>query len=162
LIRARLCYAPPSLAFLRDHRDIGRRRVDGRQPEAIMRLVKLRLIAATAVVLAVASVLCAQGEKVDLTGKWTFDVQTDAGSGTPTVTLKQDGDKLSGHYSGQLGEAELTGTVTGADFTFAFASEIQGTQLNVVYKGTIVSKDSLKGTLSISGLGNGTFTAKRQ
>ena len=54
----------------------------------------------------------AQGGRVDVTGKWVFTVQTDAGSGTPTVTLKQEGEKLSGHYSSQnLGEAELTGTV---------------------------------------------------
>jgi hypothetical protein len=33
----------------------------------------------------------AQSGKVDITGKWTFNVQTDAGSGTPTVTFKQDG-----------------------------------------------------------------------
>ncbi len=55
---------------------------------------------------------------VNLTGKWVLDVQTDAGSGTPTVTLKQDGEKLTGHYSGQLGEADVTGSVKGNEFTF--------------------------------------------
>jgi hypothetical protein len=35
--------------------------------------------------------------KVDLTGKWVFDVKTDAGTGTPTGTFKQDGEKLTGH-----------------------------------------------------------------
>ena len=58
-----------------------------------------------------------QSSKVDVTGKWLFNVQTDAGSGTPTVTLKQDGEKLTGHYSSQnFGEQELTGTVKGNDF----------------------------------------------
>lgn len=104
----------------------------------------------------------AQAGKVDLTGKWTFNVQTDAGSGTPTVTFKQDGEKLTGHYTGQLGDVDITGSVKGSDFTFSFSSDLQGNKLDVTYKGTIESKDSLKGTLSIAGLGDGSFTAKRQ
>jgi hypothetical protein len=103
-----------------------------------------------------------QGAKVDLTGKWLFNVQTDAGSGTPTVTLKQDGDKLTGHYTGQLGDVDLTGSVKGSDFTFGFTSDLQGNKLDVTYKGTIVNNDELKGSVSIAGLGEGSFTAKRQ
>jgi len=34
--------------------------------------------------------------------------------------------------------------------------------VDVTYKGSIVNKDDLKGTVSIVGLGEGTFTAKRQ
>ena len=41
------------------------------------------------------------------------------------MTFKQDGEKLTGHYSGQLGEADLTGTVKGQDIEFKFAAEIQ-------------------------------------
>jgi len=104
----------------------------------------------------------AQAAKVDLTGKWLFEVQTDAGSGTPTVTLKQDGEKLTGHYVGQLGDVDVTGSVKGSSFTFAFSSDLQGTRIDVTYKGTIESKDALKGSVSIAGLGEGTFTAKRQ
>jgi len=105
----------------------------------------------------------AQSAKVDVTGKWTFTVQTDAGTGTPTVTLKQDGEKLTGHYSSQLlGEAELTGSVKGQQFTFTFTADAQGTALEVKYTGTVESKDALKGTVDLGGLGSGTFTAKRQ
>jgi hypothetical protein len=105
----------------------------------------------------------AQGSKVDVTGKLTFSVQTDAGTGTPTVTLKQEGEKLTGHYSSQtLGEADLTGTVKGQDIKFSFSADAQGTSLNVTYTGTIENKDAMKGSVDISGLGTGTFTAKRQ
>jgi hypothetical protein len=117
---------------------------------------------AIALVALAASIAGAQASKVDLTGKWAFNVQTDVGSGTPTVTFKQDGDKLTGHYSGQLGDVDLTGSVKGSDFSFSFSSELQGSKMDVTYKGTIESKDSLKGTLSMAGLGNGSFTAKRQ
>jgi len=112
--------------------------------------------------MAIGAISLAAQAKVDLTGKWAFAVQTDAGSGTPTVTLKQDGEKLTGHYTGQLGDVDVTGSVKGNDFSFSFSSDLQGTKLDVTYKGTIVNKDELKGSVSIAGLGEGTFTAKRQ
>ena len=101
--------------------------------------------------------------KVDVTGAWIFDVTTDAGPGTPTVTFKQDGEKLTGHYSSAaLGEADLTGSVKGQAITFSFVANVQGNALDVTYTGTVESKDALKGTLTITALGNGTFTAKRK
>lgn len=105
----------------------------------------------------------AQASKIDVTGTWTFTVQTDAGTGTPTVTLKQDGEKLTGHYSSAtLGENELTGTIKGKDLKFSFKAGTAGTELEVTYTGTVEDKDSIKGTVDLGGLGTGTFTAKRQ
>jgi hypothetical protein len=101
--------------------------------------------------------------RIDLTGKWAFDVTTSAGSGTPTVTLKQSGETLTGHYSStNLGEADLNGTVKGQDITFKFVGTVQGMSVDVSYSGTIESNDAMKGTLDIAGLAQGTFTAKRQ
>jgi hypothetical protein len=99
--------------------------------------------------------------KVDVTGKWAFNVETSAGAGTPTFTFKQDGEKLTGHYTGTFGEADLTGTVKGADITFSFTVDAQGNSIKETYTGT-VDKDTMKGKLVIEGLGEGTFTAKRQ
>ena len=104
----------------------------------------------------------AQANKVDVTGKWAFNVETAAGSGTPTITFTQDGEKLTGKYAGQLGEADLAGTVKGQDIAFTFNVDAQGTMLNFKYTGTIENKDALKGKVEIVGLGEGTFTAKRQ
>ena len=101
--------------------------------------------------------------KIDLTGKWLFTVETTAGTGTPTVTLKQDGEKLTGHYSStNLGEADLTGTVKGQSVNFTFEGNVQGNAVPVTYAATIESKDAMKGKVEIVGLGEGTFTAKRQ
>jgi hypothetical protein len=105
----------------------------------------------------------APGADYDVTGKWLFSVETDAGTGTPTVTLKQDGEKLTGHYSSaNLGEADLSGSVKGQDITFTFSANAQGTSLQVTYTGKIENKDSLKGTVDLGGMAQGTFTAKRQ
>ena len=112
-------------------------------------------------VVALSAVRGAAQAKVDVTGKWAFNVETSAGAGAPTFTFKQDGEKLTGHYAGTFGEADLTGTVKGADITFSFTADAQGTALKNTYTGT-VDKDTMKGKLTIEGIGEGTFTAKRQ
>ena len=131
-----------------------------------MRLTSARIGAAlaAAVLISLAGAVGVQAQaKVDLTGKWMFEVQTDAGTGTPTVTLKQDSKKLTGHYSSQtLGEADLTGTVKGQNVHFTFMADLGGQAAPVTYDATIQSKDAMKGTIDIAGLATGTFTGKRQ
>src|SRR5256885_6088060 len=120
---------------------------------------RVLLVAAAAVL--VSSGTFAQS-KVDLTGKWALNVETSGGSGTPTVTLNQEGEKLTGHYSSAtLGEADVTGMIKDADFTFAFTASVQGTSINVTYTGT-ADKDAMKGSVSLGDVGEGTFTGKRQ
>ena len=118
-------------------------------------------LVAIIVVLAVSAAIAGQA-KVDVSGTWNFEVQTDAGGGAPTMTFKQEGEKLTGHYTGTFGEAELTGTVKGNDIAFSFTADFQGTPLANSYKGTIENATSMKGTLEISGVGSGTFTAKKK
>jgi hypothetical protein len=126
-----------------------------------MRLVVVRSAVIAVAIVMVSAVGFAQ-TAVDLTGTWAFTVETSAGAGTPTITLKQDGAKLTGHYSGQLGEADLMGSLKGGEFVFEFTVEAQGMQLLCTYTGTAESKDSLQGTMTIAGLATGAFTAKRQ
>src|SRR6478672_4503883 len=106
----------------------------------IRRTITRVLLAAT--VVATAGVAATQAQKTDITGTWTFDVITDAGGGTPTVTFKQDGEKLSGHYSSQnLGEADLTGTVKGQNVNFTFQADLGGQGVTVTYTATLDNKD---------------------
>jgi hypothetical protein len=98
--------------------------------------------------------------RLDVSGTWAFAVETGAGSGTPTMTFKQDGEKLTGQYSGQLGEAPLTGTVKGTAIEFTIDITVQGTAAHIVYSGT-ADKTSMKGTVKFGDLGEGTFTAKK-
>ena len=99
---------------------------------------------------------------VDVSGTWAFEVQSAAGTGTPTMIFKQAGDKLSGSYSGQLGEAPLTGTLSGKNITFTIKVNVQGTDLSVVYTGTVDTASAMKGTVTLGDLGEGTFTAKKK
>jgi hypothetical protein len=97
----------------------------------------------------------------NVSGTWAFQVEFSGGSGTPTMTFKQDGEKLTGQYSGQLGEAPLTGTIKGNAIEFAIDVNIQGTAAHIVYSGT-VDKDSMKGAVKLGEFGEGTFTAKKK
>jgi hypothetical protein len=125
----------------------------------------LRTVRAALLALAFAVPALAQApadKKVDLTGKWAFAVVTDNGTGTPTVTIKQMGDSITGHYSSQtLGEQDFKGSVKGNQFTFTMSVSMQGQALTLTYTGAIESKDSIKGTVDFGGFGGGTFTGKR-
>ena len=104
-----------------------------------------------------------QAAKVDLTGTWAFTIMSDTGVGTPTVTFKQDGEKLTGHYSSMLlGEADLTGTVKGEAIEFTVRADVLGMPFDFKFTGTIENKDSVKGKLDSGDFGGGTFTGKRK
>ncbi|HXU37883.1 MAG TPA: hypothetical protein VN937_16080 [Blastocatellia bacterium] len=102
------------------------------------------------------------GGAANISGVWNFAVETQAGSGSPTFTFKQDGENLSGSYKGQFGEAPLTGTVKGADVKFTVKVNAQGQDLTINYTGKIDGKDSMKGSASFGEMGEGTWTAKRK
>ncbi len=98
----------------------------------------------------------------DITGKWQFQVETSAGTGSPTFDLKQDGEKLSGTYNGILGEAPVTGTVKGDNVEITFEGSYSGEKVAVKYSGKLDGDSKMKGTVDLGGLANGTFTAEKQ
>jgi len=117
-----------------------------------------------AVVIAVIGLLASAqvlAQATNVTGEWLFNVTTDQGGGTPTLSFKQDGEKLTGKYQGQLGAADLTGTVKGNAIKFTFTIDVQGQQAPVTYEGT-VEKNTMKGKLDIGGMVNGTFTGTKK
>jgi len=114
-----------------------------------------RLVTLVAVTLLALSVLAA----TDISGTWDATVQTSAGSGTPTFVLKQDGDKLTGTYSGTFGTAPVTGTVNGSDVTLEFT--VSGTKAK--YTGKIDGAGTkMEGTCDYGGQLSGTFTATKK
>jgi hypothetical protein len=93
----------------------------------------------------------------DVTGTWKVDVVLDAGSGTVTFVFKQDGEKLTGKYSGVLGEADVTGTVKGDKIVFSFS----GRGVDAHYAGKVTG-DTMEGTCEYGQVGSGTFKGKKQ
>jgi hypothetical protein len=95
----------------------------------------------------------------DVSGTWAAAVTLDAGSGTATFVFKQDGDKLTGTYTGQVGTANVTGTIKGPDIEWSFEGGQAG---KISYKGKIDDKGKMTGTVQYGELGKGTFTAEKK
>jgi hypothetical protein len=98
----------------------------------------------------------------NISGVWSFTVETSQGSGSPTFTFKQEGETLSGTYKGQFGEAPLSGTVKGSDISFKIKINAQGQEIEILYTGKIESATSMKGTAKLGEFGDATWTAKKQ
>ena len=127
-----------------------------------MRNLTSVVVLAVALVAALVASPLAQEKPADVAGKWAITVETAGGSGSPTVTLTQSGETLSGTYLSEVfGEQKVTGTIKGNAITFGFNATIEGTAVKVTYTGTVEST-TMKGKVIIGELGEGTFTAKKQ
>jgi opacity protein-like surface antigen len=120
-----------------------------------LRRMLVAMLAATA--LLSAAVFAADA---NIAGEWDMAVETQAGTGTPHFSFKQDGSTLSGTYKGQLGEAPITGTVKGNEATWSFKVSAQGMDLTVTYNATI-DGNTMKGNMHLGDMAEGTFTGKK-
>ena len=97
-------------------------------------------------------------------GKWamTLDI-SGVGPATTALELKQDGEKITGTYTGRYGTFPLKGTLKGRTLTFEFTMNADGTDVSMSFAGE-VSEDnlSMKGTANIVGLGDANWTAKKE
>jgi hypothetical protein len=82
-------------------------------------------------------------------------------NGTPTFVLTQRDDKATGTFKGLVGEADVSGTVTGQRDQIILQDAEPGADLEVVYTGT-GDGDSMSGKVEFIGAGEGTFTGKKK
>jgi hypothetical protein len=97
----------------------------------------------------------------DVAGTWSLTVSTQAGTGTPTLVLVQDGDNLTGTYTGRFGEAPINGSSKGTAIEFSFTVAGPMGDAVVTYTGT-VEGDTMGGSMKMGDLAGGTFTGKKQ
>jgi hypothetical protein len=93
----------------------------------------------------------------DVSGKWNMKVETSAGSGTPVFELKQSGETITGTYKGQLGQADVKGTLKDKDIKLEFKAG----EINIVYTGTIEG-NTMKGKAVFGDMGEGTFSGTKE
>jgi hypothetical protein len=115
----------------------------------------------SALLVMVALTVAQVASAADVTGTWHMAVETSAGSGTPTFVLVQKGEAITGSYKGQLGEADVTGTIKGDDVSLVYKVDAQGQNLTVTYTGK-VDGSSMSGKVSLGQLGDGTFKGTKQ
>lgn len=100
-------------------------------------------------------------EALDISGSWLFQVDTDLGSGSPTITFKQEGENLTGEYDGTFGKLPLSGTIKDHQINFSFITKATGQDETIVYSGS-VEQNTMKGDIQLGGAGSGTFLGKRE
>lgn len=109
--------------------------------------------------------LCAAlATAADLTGTWQLTVETAQGTGTPTMDLKQDGERLTGTFHSQIfGDVAIKGAVNGSQIEFAFEGDAGGAKMKVTYKGVVQSASAMKGTAVYEGFDDkATWSATRK
>lgn len=92
----------------------------------------------------------------DVSGSWVMEVHIGDITANPKFAFKQSGEALTGKYEGQLGSAEVKGTVKGNSIEFSF--EAGGFKLT--YKGA-VDGATMKGKIDFDGQGEGDFQGKK-
>jgi enterochelin esterase-like enzyme len=105
------------------------------------------------------------GDKVDVSGVWKADFDTQVGLQKYTFTLKQDGAAVSGKASvdtnGAKREATFKeGKIDGDKLTFVEVLSIQGNDVRVIFTGK-ASANEVKFTRQVGDFGSSEATAKR-
>lgn len=94
----------------------------------------------------------AQAQDAKVAGTWDLSSPGRDGSvRTQTLTLQQDGNKLTGTVKGARGgDAPVTGSVTGNNIAFTVTRSTPNGDFKIDYTGT-VDGDSMKGTFTVMG-----------
>lgn len=96
-----------------------------------------------------------------IAGEWDLVLESPLGAQTVTLTLKQDGEKLSGELANTLGAMPVAGTYTGDAMVLSATIALQGLSLQLGLNGKI-SGDALSGTAKAGDLAEFPFTGKRK
>ncbi|MEZ5488697.1 MAG: hypothetical protein R3F50_00060 [Gammaproteobacteria bacterium] len=105
----------------------------------------------------VSFLLSAQFASADVSGNWVFAVNVMGQTGNAQVTMAQNESQLSGHYTGQLGDTDFTGSANGDDFEFVLVGDAG----SVTYRGTLQPDGTITGTVDLAGMAEGSFTARK-
>jgi hypothetical protein len=121
-------------------------------------MTRRRLAIAVLAIVALAGSLAARA--ADISGTWDLTVITQAGTGTPTLVLVQNGETLTGTYTGRLGTSPIKGTYKDGAIAFSFAVSGPMGSAEVTYTGK-VDGDAMSGNMQMGSMAGGTFTGKR-
>jgi hypothetical protein len=100
---------------------------------------------------------------VSIAGQWTMTLETALGNGTPALDLKQDGEKISGTYTGRYGAAPLAGTLKDRALTFKVNITAEGTDVEMVFTGEVSTDGTtMRGDASLGPAGDATWIATRK
>jgi imidazolonepropionase-like amidohydrolase len=99
---------------------------------------------------------------VNASGTWTLNINLGEGDVASTLSLEQQGGRLSGSIQGALGSAEIANASvgTGGEIRFTAPLSIGGQTTEATFTGTI-SGNEMRGTVQVVGRQPGSFTGTR-
>jgi hypothetical protein len=94
-------------------------------------------------------------------GAWKLTFQTDQGAIDADMTLKQDGQKVTGSLVSPQGEAPIEGTFNDGKLVLSMSVDAQGQAFVITFNGAL-EKDTLKGDVDFGGFGSAQWSATRK
>ena len=96
----------------------------------------------------------------NVSGSWELNINGPQGPITATANLKQDGEKVTGTFSGPQGDVETSGTMKGNTLSLAFSVPTSQGVLSITMTGE-VSGTSIKGVLDFQ-MGTADFNGTKK
>src|SRR5579872_2870959 len=97
---------------------------------------------------------------VDVTGEWSVEFTTPMGVMDFAMAVTQQGPRLTGHMTSDVGEFPLKGTIDGDQVTIDWTLNDGGKMVDITFKGK-VEGNRISGTAKLGTLGQGPFSAER-
>lgn len=100
--------------------------------------------------------------RTSVNGSWTLAINLGQGERGATLTLQQEGDRITGSIAGVLGSGEISNaSITSSDeVRFSVPLNIEGQTKEATFTGTL-SGNEMRGTVIVVGQAPGSFTATR-
>jgi hypothetical protein len=97
-----------------------------------------------------------------LSGTWTANVNLGQGDRAITLTLQQEGERLSGSIAGPLGAGEISNASVSntGEVKFTVSVNVEGQTKEAAFTGRLANNE-IRGNVAIVGSAPGTFTATR-
>ena len=98
-----------------------------------------------------------------MTGTWKVVGDIRGNALTPSLDLKQEGEKLTGVTKSEEGQdQDIIGQITDKGVTWQYAVEYRGSVYTLIYTGTLPEAGNIKGTITVQPVDvEGTFTATK-
>src|SRR4029453_10171697 len=101
------------------------------------------------------------GGRTTVNGAWSLNVKFGPDEKAATLTLQQEGERLTGSIAGSLGAGEISNaSMTADEVRFTVPLQLEGQTKEVTFTGTL-SGNEIRGTVNVVGQAPGSFTATR-
>jgi hypothetical protein len=102
-----------------------------------------------------------QGGRPTASGAWSLNVKFGPDEKAATLTLQQEGERLTGSIAGSLGAGEISNaSMTGDEVRFTVSLQLEGQTKEATFTGTLAANE-IRGAVTVVGGAPGSFTATR-